>query len=166
MFGTILIVVCTLMSLYLFWRAASVPFLTRHVPGKILAGVGLILWLLLVIGRVYGHTGTGVLAGTLEWLAMNWMAVLFLETVTMLAVDLATGFGFFWPRMAPRLRGWALAAGTLLVLIGVVQGLRPPVIRNYEVHLQGLPRNLDGTVLVAMSDLHLDSRRNGPDWLP
>jgi hypothetical protein len=161
MFGTVLIVSCTLMHLYLFFRAASVPFLARNVSRKILAGVGLFLWLVLVTGRIYGRGGSGVWAGMLEGLAMNWMAVLFLGTVAMLTVDLGTGFGWLWPQMAPRLRGWALVAGGLLSLIGVVQGLRPPVVQNYEVRLGGLPRELNGIVLAAVSDLHLDSRRDG-----
>ena len=44
MFGTILISVCTVMHIYVFWRAASVPFVDRHVPKMILIGAGLILW--------------------------------------------------------------------------------------------------------------------------
>jgi predicted MPP superfamily phosphohydrolase len=163
-FGFILISAITLMHIYVFWRAASVPFLKRYVPRKPLIGAGLVLWATFFLGRVYGHHGTSPLAKTLELLGMNWMAVLFLLFVSLLAMDLVTGFGFLVPRLAPWLRGIALLAGLALSLVALVQGLRPPVVQNYEVYLSGLADEMDGTVLVAMSDLHLGSSL-GKGWL-
>ncbi len=155
MFGIFLLVVFTLMHVYVFWRAYSVPFLRRRIPGKlfIVAGVG--LWVLFFMGRFYGHGSAGTLAMTLELLGMNWMAMAFLFTIPLLAVDLVTGFGFLLPRITPGLRGAALVAGGLLSVVALVQGLRPPVVQDYEVYLSGLPREMDGTVVVAMSDLHV-----------
>ncbi|UCH20715.1 MAG: metallophosphoesterase [Deltaproteobacteria bacterium] len=164
MFGTILISACTFMHIYVFWRVASVPFVDRHVPRKILIGAGVILWAIFFFGRVVGHGGTGVLAGTLEFLGMNWMAVLFLTFIPLLAIDLATLFGFLMPRLSSSLRGWALLVGVVLSVIAFFQGLRPPVIEKYEVSLPGLPDSMDGTVLVALSDMHLGSQL-GERWL-
>ena len=155
MFGFILIFTITLMHIYVFWRAASVPVLKRYVSRKLLIGAGLVLWAGFFLGRVYGHHGIGPLAKPLELLGMNWMAVLFLLFVSLLAMDLVTGFGFLVPRQAPSLRGIALVAGLVLSLIALFQGLRPPVVQDYEVHLSGLADEMDGTVLVVMSDLHL-----------
>jgi predicted MPP superfamily phosphohydrolase len=163
-FGFILISAITLMHIYVFWRAASVPVLKRYVPRTLLIGVGLVLWATFFLGRVYGHHGTGPLAKPLELLGMNWMAVLFLLSVSLLAMDLVTGFGFLVRRRAPSLRGAALVAGILLSVIALVQGLRPPVVQNYEVDLSGLAEDMDGTVLVAMSDLHLGNLL-GKRWL-
>jgi predicted MPP superfamily phosphohydrolase len=157
MFGTILISACTLMHIYVFWRAASVPFVNRHVPRKVLIGTGVVLWASFFFGRVLGHGGTGTLAEALELLGMNWMAVLFLASTALLAIDLVTGFGFFQPRIAPSLRGWALVAGGALSVIALVQGLRAPTVQGYDVRLPGLPREMEGTVIVAMSDLHVGS---------
>jgi predicted MPP superfamily phosphohydrolase len=67
-------------------------------------------------------------------------------------------------RPAPLLRGCALAAGTVLSVIALVQGLRPPVIQNYDVKLSGLSPGMDGTVIVAMSDLHV-GMLIGREWL-
>ncbi len=164
MFGTVLTVAVTLMHVYVFWRASSVPLLKRHVSRKLLIVVGVALWAVFYSGRVLGHGGTGTLAMTLEFLGMNWMAVLFLASVSLLAIDIVTGFGFLLPKLAPSLRGLALVAGGLLSMIALVQGLRPPVVQNYEVYLSGLPDEMDGTVLVAMSDLHLGSML-GERWL-
>jgi len=163
-FGTILISVITLLHIYVFWRTASVPLIGRLMPQNILIGIGLVLWAVFFLGRVYGHQRTGVAAATLEFIGMNWMAMLFLLFVALLAVDIVTGFGFLLPRVSPSLRGWALIAGALLSVIALIQGLRPPVVRSYEVPLPGFPAQLDGLVLVAVSDLHIDSVP-GNRWL-
>jgi predicted MPP superfamily phosphohydrolase len=152
------------MQIYVFWRAASVPLLKRHVHRKLLIGAAMVLWAGFFFGRVVGHDGTGVLARTLEFFGMTWMAVLFLVFVSLLATDLVTGFGFVVPRLAPSLRGLALVAGGVLSAIALVQGLRPPVVQNYDVYLPGLPDEMDDTVLVAVSDLHLGSLL-GEQWL-
>jgi len=152
------------MHIYVFWRAASVPFIDRHVSRKIFIGTGVILWAIFFFGRVIGHGGTGVLAGMLEFLGMNWMAVLFLTFIPLLSIDLFTLFGFLMPRLSSSLRGWALLVGVVLSTIALLQGLRPPVIEKYEVILSGLPDAMDGTVLVALSDMHLGSQL-GERWL-
>jgi predicted MPP superfamily phosphohydrolase len=164
MFGTILISVCTFMHVYVFWRAASVPFVERHVPRKILIGSGVILWGIFFFARIIGHGGTGDLAGTLEFLGMTWMAVLFLTFISLLSIDIVTLFGLFMPRLSSSLRGWALLAGMILSLIALFQGLRPPVVEKYEAAIPGLPKAMDGTVLVALSDMHLGSLL-GKRWL-
>lgn len=164
MFGAILLTVITLLHVYCFWRAGSVPFLRRHLSKKLLIGIGLTLWGLFTLGRFLGHSNTGPAFGILELLGMNWMAVLFLLTVCLLTVDLITGFGFLLSRLAPMLRGLALLAGGVLAVIALVQGLRPPVIQSYNLPLSGLAPELDGTVIVALSDLHLGSLL-GKQWL-
>ena len=164
MFGTVLISVCTLMHIYVFWRAATVPMVHQCVSGKHLILAGVILWGIFFLGRVVGHDGTGTLSGILEFLGMNWMAVLFLTSISLLAIDLVTGFGFLMPRIAPQLRGFALVAGGVLSVIALFQGMRPPVVQSYDVRLPGLASELDGTVIVAMSDMHLGSML-GKRWL-
>ena len=164
MFGTILISICTLMHIYVFWRAAAVPFLNRHVPLSLLILTAVCLWALFFMGRLLHHDGTGALAATIELFGMLWMGVLFLLFVALFAMDVITGFGFVLPRWAPSLRGWALLAGGVLSAIALVQGLRPPVIQRYEVRLTDLSAAMDGKVIVAMSDLHIGSLI-GKRWL-
>ncbi len=164
MFGTILLAIITVMHVYVFWRAASVPFLKRRTSEKLLIGTGIVLWAVFVLGRVIGHGGTGTLAFTMEFLGMNWMAVVFLMTVSLLVADIVTGFGFVLPRPSPLLRGCALAAGAALSVTALVQGLRTPVIQSYDVNLSGLPAEMNGTVIVGMSDLHVGNLI-GKKWL-
>jgi len=154
-FGFVLIFAITLMHIYVFWRGASVPVIKRHLSRKLLIGAGLLLWATFFLGRIYGHHGTGTLAKSLELFGMNWMAVLFLLFVSLFAMDFVTGFGFLASRLAPSLRGIALVAGAVLSAVALFQGLRPPVVESYEVYLSGLADEMDGTVLVAMSDLHI-----------
>lgn len=49
-------------------------------------------------------------------------------------------------------------------MIALVQGMRPPVVQNYDVYLQRLPHKMNGTVIVAMSDLHIGTLL-GKKWL-
>ena len=164
MFGLILISTVTVMHVYVLWRAASVPFVRRHAAGKKIVIAGLVLWCLFLVGRIYGHDSSSVIATAIELAGMTWMAILFLTVVPMLAVDIATGFGFLFPRIAPLLRGAALVCGAVLSTIAMAQGMRPPVVEQYEVYLLGLPAKLDGTIIVGMSDLHIGSTLDGK-WL-
>ena len=164
MFGVILISLVTVMHVYVVWRAGSVPLFHGRENRKMLVIAGLALWGLFVIGRVYGHHSPGALALVLELAGMIWMATLFLITVPMLAVDAVTGFGILMPQAAARMRGAAMAIGFVLAAIALVQGTRPPVVQEYSVPLAGLPHELDGTVLVGLSDLHLGALRD-ERWL-
>lgn len=85
------------MHVYVFWRVGSVPFLRRHVSQKFVIGTGVFFWAVFSLGRFFGHGGTGGLARTLELFGMDWMAVMFLAAISLLAIDLVTGFGFLLP---------------------------------------------------------------------
>ncbi|MEW6076385.1 MAG: metallophosphoesterase [Thermodesulfobacteriota bacterium] len=164
MFGTILISIMTLMQLYVFLRAASVPLVRRHVSRQTLLIAAVVAWAILFSGRTLGHDGTGPAAAILEFSGMTLMGVIFLSFITMLAADLTTLGGLILKQWAPRMRGWALAAGVILSIIALVQGMRPPVVTRHEVRLTGLPAALDGTVLAVVSDTHLGSLI-GERWL-
>lgn len=140
------------------------PFVNRHVPFNLLIMTGLLLWAIFFIGRLFHHGGTGALTATIELFGMLWMGVLLLLFIPLLTMDIITVFGFLMPRLAPSLRGWALLAGGVLSVIALVQGLRPPVMQSYEVYLPGLSVEMDGKVLVAVSDLHIGSLI-GKRWL-
>ena len=152
------------MHTYVFWRLASVPAVAGNVSRLAIVGAGLVLWTGSVLGRVYGHNGTGPLAAELELLGMNWIAVLFLLFASLLAVDVLTVFGLLFSRIAPSLRGWALVAGGVMAAVALAQGARAPVVEYFEVYMDNLPKELDGTNLVAVSDLHLGAQRD-EQWL-
>jgi len=163
-FGLILSAVVTLMQGYVFWRAASVPVLRRHVGTRRLAMLGLTLWLLFLLGRFTDHSATDSIATLLEFFSMTWLGILFLTTVSLLTADIITGFGCWLKRFVPGMRGLALVAGAVLSVLALIQGLRAPIVQHYDIRLDGLPAALDGTVLVVLSDLHLGALL-GQNWL-
>jgi uncharacterized protein len=164
MFGTVLLTILALLHLYVFWRAATVPHIARRVPPKVICLSGAVLCALFALARSAGHGSSGPVAGVVEFVGMTWMATLFLLFAALLAADAGTAFGILLPKLAPSIRGWALVAGGALAVIALVQGLRPPAVVHYEVRLAGLPSKLDGTVIVAVSDLHLGNQL-GERWL-
>ena len=164
MFGIIILSAVTVMQVYVFWRAGTVPFVKNHIPGKFLFLAGLLLWACFFFTRIFDNNRTGHFSTILEFISMTWMAILFLTFIPVLVIDLITGFGCFFPRYARSARGLALIAGLFLSAIALIQGLRPPVVNNYEIFLSGLRDELDGITIVAISDLHLGSLI-GTEWL-
>lgn len=86
----------------------------------------------------------------LEYLAANWMGILFLQFAFLLVVGVINLGGYYWPSLQ---RYAAIAAG-ILAGLALIQGHRAPAIRDYEVRIPGLTRDVQ---LVAISDLHLGS---------
>jgi uncharacterized protein len=163
-FLVVALFIWTMMHVYVFWRASSVSVIARHLPRYFLAALACFLSVSYILARVLHHFGFGALARMLEIIGANWIGILFLLLVALLAVDVVTLFGRLLPGFAPSLRGWALLAGGLLSSIALVQGHRAPVVQNYEVRMQDLPADRDGTVLVYASDFHLGTML-GKDWL-
>ncbi|MCF8044866.1 MAG: metallophosphoesterase [Desulfarculaceae bacterium] len=156
-FGIVLTLAVTCMHVYVFFRAGTLPIVKRTVPPEVVITAGMVLWFVFVAGRTFGHGESGIFAGVLELCGMTWMAVVFLLFMLIFAADILTGFGFFLPRANAILRGTAVAAGLILSVIGLYQGMRQPVIRQYELSIPGLAANLDGKTIAAVSDLHIES---------
>ena len=164
MFGFGLSFISTLLLVYIVWRMSSVPRFSEAVPGKVFFCGGILVWLIIVGGRFFGHVEGSAWASLADFIGITITGVLFLVSVCLFPVDLATGFGRYFSSITPRLRGWAMLGGCLLSVVATIQGVRAPVVINYEVRLKNLPAALDGTTLVALSDLHLGSVL-GARWL-
>lgn len=154
----------TLMHLYAFWRISSVPLVARRLPRWLLIAVAAFLWISFLLARLLDHAGVAGVARVYEYAGATWIGILVITCAILLIADIITGFGYFLPRMAGSLRGWALLASGVLCVFAMGNALRPPVVRNYEVRLPGLPAERDGTVLVVGSDFHLGTLL-GKDWL-
>jgi hypothetical protein len=164
LFGTGLLVVFTLLLLYVLWRISSLPWVSGRVSRRTLFAVGIAPWVLFAVGRFVAHDASGRAAELIELVGMDALAVVFLAALGLLAADILTGFGWLLRRHAPWVRAGGLLVAVVLSAVAVVQGERAPVISDFEVRLPGLPAELDGTVLVAISDLHVGTLR-GPSWL-
>ncbi len=163
-FLTVVLSIWALMHTYVFWRLANVPFVAAHVSRRVLMMAAAVLWVSYLLARILNSHRLEMLGQPLEFVAATWIGILFLLFAVFLAADLITLGGWLWPEQAPTIRGWAAVIGGLLSLVGVIQGLRAPVVRDYTVHLQGLPPERDGLTLVALTDLHLGTLI-GPRWM-
>lgn len=164
MFGWGLTLLSAVVMAYVAWRAASVPWLARKYSKRCLWLAGAILWGSMALGRLLGHGSTFPGSSQLEFIGMTLLGALFLCFLPLLLVDVVTGFGLWLRNPGLRFRGWALLVGIGLSGLASVQGLREPEVVDYEVKLQGLPQELDGLFMVALSDLHLGTTL-GPRWL-
>jgi len=162
-FGLILTLAYVVLLGYTVWRASSIPFLTRHLPKRHFWTIGSVLLSLFLVGRFLGHGSSWALASALDVLGLVLLAKAFLVASLLLVVDVVTLCGFFFRKWVPAMRGAALALGLTLSGIALVQGLRPPEVTSYEVTLPHLPKALDGTVVVALSDMHLGPERD-EEW--
>jgi len=145
----------TLIHVYAVWRLATLPLIVAHVPRWLLIAAAVFLWAAYPLARILDRQGVKFLPHPLEYLGADWMGVMFLLVSSLLAADILTGFGLLLPRFAPAVRTGAIGVAAALALIAIAQGLRDPVVVDYEVRLAGLPPERDGLVVVELSDLHL-----------
>jgi hypothetical protein len=164
MFRLMMLAAWTVLHAYVFGRAAGVPGIARRFPPKRIWLAGGISWLSFFFTMALGRRIPWGVCGVMERIGMDWLAILFLTATCLFIMDVFTLGGLIFRKRAPALRGWALLAGSVLSAAAMVQGLRPPVIVDYEVRLKDLPKEWDGTVLVALSDLHLGNLL-GQRWL-
>jgi predicted MPP superfamily phosphohydrolase len=149
---------------YVFWRLASIPFIAQHLSSPALIIIASVLWLSYVVARILDAKGLQAISWPVEYAAANWVGVLFLLFWALLVVDVLTLGGWLFHNQIAALRGWAALAACALSVFALIQAIRPPVITDYEVQLAGLPPELDGTMLLQVSDLHLGNLL-GRRWL-
>jgi uncharacterized protein len=155
LFLTIILSIWTVMHVYVFWRLSTVGWVAGNVSRLVLAALAVALWSSYPLARLLEARKLDAIAQPLEFAGATWIGVLFLLFAALLVTDVATLGGVLVPLWAPKLRGWAVLVGGVLAVIGLFQGLRPPVVRDYEVPLSGLPPERDGLTLIELSDLHL-----------
>jgi uncharacterized protein len=163
-FLAIVLGIWALLHGYVFWRLASLAWLTTWISPRALALVAVGLWLSFPAVRWLGSRLPSSLEMVLGFAANTWFGVLFLLFVALLAVDVVTLGGWLGASFVPALRTGAVAAAGVCAAIALVQGLRAPVVTEHDVTLPGLPKERDGLRLVAVSDFHLGST-TGEEWL-
>jgi len=164
MFFAVILSVWSLLHAYVGWRLGCVPWIAARAGTRQLALVLVLFGLIYPLARILAARGFHGIVQPLEFIGATWIGVLFLLFVAVLATDVVTLGGWLWPRFAPVLRGWAALAALALAVLAMVQGGRPPVVREHEIALPGLPAECDGLTLVVLSDLHLGTLI-GERWL-
>ena len=164
MFFAVFLSIWSLLHTYVGWRLSGVPWIAVHSSSRSRALVLVLLALLYPVSRLLAARGVNAIAEPLEYIGALWVGVAFLLFAALLAADVVTLGGWLWPRFAPILRGWAALAALVLAVLAMVQGSHPPVVREHEIALPGLPAERDGLTLVVLSDLHLGALI-GERWL-
>ena len=163
MFSIVLNIIGTLLHLYVAARLYSLDAIRSRIPRAAWWTGALLIWIVYFAGVRIGDEA-------LDWrwwpgqFALTWLGILFVMALCLLAADVLTGFGFWWRAHAQKVRGAGAVAGVLLAAFAMFQGMRAPVIVDQEVVLKDLPQALDGTVIVAVSDIHLGAQRRS-EWL-
>ncbi len=164
LFIGIVLAVWTFFHVYAFQRAFSIPALSRAVPLAARVAIFALLWLSYPVGRVLARSAPGAFARVVETVGAAWMGALFLAFASLLAADVATGFGRLWPKGAVPARAAALAVAAILSVVAVVQAARGPRVVRHEVRVPSLPGGRAELKLVQLSDLHLGTLL-GEKWL-
>jgi len=162
-FVTLLALIATLMHGYVSRHIIALAWFDTAPRRRNGGWLSLALWLIFVAGLLFSHGADPGPMAILEQLALDWFGALFIASTVLLSFDLLTGFGLWFKHRRNQLRNAALAGTLVMIVIAVTQGCRPPQVVHYGVTLNTLPRELDGTTLVILSDLHLDSQL-GVDW--
>ena len=149
---------------YVFWHLSSVPWVAHHVPSKLLLIAAVLLWSSYALARTLDAKGFYLVSGPLEYFAANWVGFIFLLMCAFLVTDLLTLGGNVLAAHLATIRSGAVMVAVALAVVAVIQAFRPPVVRDYEIQLAGLPAERDGLVLVQVSDLHLGTLL-GRRWL-
>jgi predicted MPP superfamily phosphohydrolase len=146
--------VWTLMHVYAVSRLWNLPVTAPPWWHTALSAGGVAGWvgfpLALFLSRAIGRA-----AAPLEVAASVWVGVLFLLLVCLVAADVVTLFGWLAPAWWRTARTTAVAAAGAASLFALVQGLRPPEIREHVVTVGDLRPEYDGLRIVQLSDLHL-----------
>ncbi|KFI06946.1 metallophosphoesterase [Massilia sp. BSC265] len=163
MFSIVLNIVGTLFHLYVAARLYSIDAVRSRIPRPVWWVGALLVWLLYFAGVRIGDEA-------LDWrwwpgqFALTWLGITFVMSLCLLVTDILGGFGLWWRAHTQKLRTIGALAGVLLASFAIFQGMRAPVIVDQEVVMKDLPQALDGTVIVAVSDIHLGAQRRS-EWL-
>jgi predicted MPP superfamily phosphohydrolase len=162
-FLLVVLAVWTLMHVYVvsrLWSLPPAPSLAWHL-GLCLTGAA--LWVSYPLAQWLSRS-IGRSALPLELIGSTWVGLLFLLLVCLLAADIVTGFGWLMPAWWRHARWLAVGAAGVLSLCALVQGLRPPEVRDHEVQVSGLRPEYDELRIVQLSDLHVGPLL-GADWI-
>jgi len=163
MFSIVLNIVGTLLHIYVAARLYALTPIRRRIPARAWWIGALFVWCVYIAGV---HLGDAAL----DWrwwpgqFAVTWLGITFVMSMCLLVADLASGFGFWWRAYTQKIRMAGAVAGVLLAAFALFQGMRAPVIVEQEVVLRDLPPALDGTVIAAVSDIHLGAQRRSA-WM-
>jgi uncharacterized protein len=166
MFVIIITTTVTLLNLYAFGRLSSLLPSNQTKIRRILVGIGISLWIVFLLGRIFRGNDYGFLTVILEVTGMHFLAIAFLLSFCFLVSDIITGFGFFFSKKNVfKIKLGSLLVALVLILISHVQGFRKPIVEKYDISIKELSFDLNLKKAVVLSDLHVGEMLSGERWL-
>lgn len=173
MFFVVALAVLAVGHTYIWWRLVKAPGWPapwQAIGTALVIALGLLLPVVLPLTRTLPRA----VAGPLAAVAYTWMGMGFLLTVSFLAVDLlrlfSAGLSQLWAWTAAPdpvadegrrefLTQGAASAASLVALgagaVGLRGGLGEVEVKEVEVSLERLPRELSGLSVVQLTDVHI-----------
>ncbi len=151
------------MHVYVGARMAAV-FATGSSAAKFVRPVFGVLFFLLIASMFLSRVAAPSLPVRVAVVGgLVWMGLLFLLLVATLSGDLVAGalsllarlFGQDPSGWSRAVRGVLLALAPLAAIHGIVQALRPPLVREVEVRITGLAPAWDGIRVAHITDTHV-----------
>ncbi|MFH1378626.1 MAG: metallophosphoesterase [Planctomycetota bacterium] len=163
-FGTILTTIISLFHFYVFLSLSALPIRKKMIPLKIWISIAAGTWLLFFLCRTLSFDGG--FGAALDFFAHQWGASVFLLACCLFVADISAAIGYLVKKTTlPAVRSVAAIAGLVLIIFAHIQGFRSPVVTQYDVTIDSLDKSLDGTVIVAITDLHVGEPSIGAGWL-
>ncbi|HPR64408.1 MAG TPA: metallophosphoesterase [Thermoanaerobaculia bacterium] len=146
-----LLVAVTIYSLthYYLYRNLIQVFRPGFLPSLILGILFILLGASFFLSRIFHDTWLPI-----QWIAYTWFGIVFITFTVLLLKDILR---IFFPSYSLLLTRGALVISLILILVSLLQGLRPPVLREFTIQ-RIQPQSGQGAVrLVHLSDLHLQA---------
>ena len=146
-----LLVAVTIYSLnhYYLYRNLIQVFRPGFLPSLILGILFILLGASFFLSRIFHDTWLPI-----QWIAYTWFGIVFITFTVLLLKDILR---IFFPSYSLLLTRGALVISLILILVSLLQGLRPPVLREFTIQ-RIQPQSVQGAVrLVHLSDLHLQA---------
>lgn len=133
-------------------------------PWRTVATLSLVILYVCIPASLYLYVVRHHLAKYLMWPGFIWMGMMLILPSWLVFLDIVrvaanllegTALAASGPLPARTLGGAAALLAGVTAMVALLEGLRPPRLREVQVPLKRLPLRMDGTQVVHLTDLHV-----------
>lgn len=112
-----------------------------------------------VISEILTHNNISGLAKLPIYAGMIWLGIITISTAVFFTADIVWLF-HKTPAFRQSVILWAIFFTAVLSLYSLLNGIRSPIVKNLQVSIKNLPKDLAGFRIVQLSDLHINALTN------